>query len=66
MGELASVYILDVPYHADKPYTYYIPPDMAEHCLPGHLVEVPFGKGNRRMTAVVSELPEGQTKSTAK
>ncbi|MBE6614763.1 MAG: primosomal protein N' [Ruminococcaceae bacterium] len=66
VGELASVYILDVPYHADKPYTYYIPPDMADHCLPGCLVEVPFGKGNRRMTAVVADLPEGQTKSTYK
>ena len=66
MGELASVYILDVPYHADKPYTYYIPPDMADHCLPGCLVEVPFGKGNRRMTAVVANLPDGQTKSTYK
>ena len=66
MGELASVYILDVPYHADKPYTYYIPPDMADHCVPGCLVEVPFGKGNRRMTAVVTDLPEGQAKPTYK
>ncbi|MBQ8642192.1 MAG: primosomal protein N' [Clostridia bacterium] len=66
MGELASVYILDVPYHADKPYTYYIPPDMADHCVPGCLVEVPFGKGNRRMTAVVADLPSGHTKPTYK
>lgn len=66
MGELASVYILDVPYHADKPYTYYIPPDMADHCRPGCLVEVPFGKGNRRMMAVVTDLPEGKPKPTYK
>lgn len=66
MGELASVYILDVPYHADKLYTYYLPPDMADHCRPGCLVEVPFGKGNRRMMAVVAELPEGKPKPTYK
>jgi len=66
MGELASVYILDVPYHADKLYTYYLPPDMADHCRPGCLVEVPFGKGNRRMMAVVADLPEGKPKPTFK
>ncbi|MBR5445764.1 MAG: primosomal protein N' [Clostridia bacterium] len=66
MGELASVHILDVPYHADKQYTYYIPPDMADHCLPGCLVEIPFGAGNRRMTGIVTGLPEGEVKSTYK
>jgi len=59
VGELVSVYILDIPYHADKAYTYYLPEQIAASCLPGCLVEVPFGRGNRRMTAIVTDLPEG-------
>ena len=66
MGELAEVYILDVPYHADKAYTYFLPADLAAYCKPGCLAEVPFGKGNRRMMAVVTGLPEGKTKSIYK
>lgn len=66
MGELAEVYILDVPYHADKAYTYFLPADLAAHCRPGCLAEVPFGKGNRRMMAVVTALPDGKTKSIYK
>lgn len=66
MGELAEVYIIDVPYHADKAYTYYLPTELAEQCKPGCLAEVPFGKGNRRMMAVVNRLPEGETKSIYK
>ncbi len=62
MPELAHVHILDIPYHADKPYTYYIPPDMQEHCAPGCLVEVPFGSGNRRMTGIVADLSDGNAK----
>ncbi len=62
MAELAHIHILDIPYHADKPYTYYIPPDMKDHCAPGCLVEVPFGIGNRRMTGIVTELFDGKTK----
>lgn len=53
MAETAFVYIIDVPYHADKPYEYYIPGEMRESVQPGVLVEVPFGGGNRKMTAVV-------------
>ena len=49
MASLAQVYILDIPYGADKPYTYYFHAPVA----PGDLVEVPFGKGNRVMTAFV-------------
>ena len=53
MAETAFVYIIDVPYHADKPYEYYIPGEMRGSVRPGVLVEVPFGGGNRKMTAVV-------------
>jgi len=58
MAETAVVYIIDVPYHADKPYEYYIPGEMRESVKPGVLVEVPFGGGNRKMTAVVRSFGE--------
>ena len=61
MAETAFVYILDVPYHADKPYEYYIPGEMRESVQPGVLVEVPFGGGNRKMTAVVRSLNKRAT-----
>ncbi|MBO4932754.1 MAG: primosomal protein N' [Clostridia bacterium] len=51
----ALVYVMDVPYYADKAYSYYVPEMLDESVVPGALVEVPFGIGNRRMTGVVSE-----------
>ncbi len=61
MAETAFVYIIDVPYHADKPYEYYIPGEMRDSVQPGVLVEVPFGGGNRKMTAAVYSLNEKAT-----
>ena len=57
---LATVYILDVPYHADRPYTYYIPVTVADQVVIGAVVEVPFGRGNRRVTGVVTEISAGE------
>ena len=51
----ALVYVLDVPYYADKAYSYYVPEMLDESVVPGALVEVPFGIGNRRMTGIVFE-----------
>ena len=48
---LASVFILDVPYHVDKLFDYVIPDDMSVKT--GDLVAVPFGGGNRPETAIV-------------
>ncbi|MBE6597969.1 MAG: primosomal protein N' [Ruminococcaceae bacterium] len=61
MAETAFVHIIDVPYHADKPYEYYIPGEMRDSVQPGVLVEVPFGGGNRKMSAVVNSLNETAT-----
>jgi len=61
MAKTAGVYILDIPYHADKAYTYYVPATVEESVEPGSVVLVPFGKGNRRMTGVVTEVAEGKT-----
>ncbi|MGN1346990.1 MAG: primosomal protein N' [Eubacteriales bacterium] len=55
MAKRARVYVLDVPYYADKAYSYYVPDLLEESVVPGALVEIPFGIGNRRMTGIVFE-----------
>ncbi len=60
MKEIARVFILDIPYHADKEYSYFIPSVIKASVMPGTLVEVPFGKSNRRMTGVVVGCDDGE------
>ena len=48
----AGVRILDVPYHADIEYTYYIPESFPEVSR-GDFLLVPFGAGNKKIPAVV-------------
>ena len=48
---LASVCILSVPYHLDRPFDYLIPNDFEVN--EGDFVAVPFGGGNRPETALV-------------
>lgn len=52
--EYASVYILDNPYSIDSTYDYFIPVEMRGAISRGSFVTVPFGKGNRKQTAVVA------------
>ncbi len=52
--EYASVYILDNPYCIDNTYDYFIPAEMRGDLVRGSFVTVPFGKGNRKQTAVVA------------
>ena len=54
----SSVYILNVPYHIDRLYTYYIPDDLKNDVLCGSIVTVPFGGGNKHVAAMVYELSE--------
>lgn len=54
--EFARVYVLDVPYHVDRSYEYYIPSNLSGQIVPGSLVSVPFGRGNRQARAVVTEV----------
>lgn len=56
INNAAGVYILEAPYHIDRIYRYYIPPELSECVVPGTIVEVPFGNGNRRMTGAVYEI----------
>jgi primosomal protein N' (replication factor Y) len=48
MEEYVHVAVRRVPYAADKPYTYRVPPSLREALLPGMRVTVPFGGGNRK------------------
>ena len=56
-NKTASIHIIDIPYPADRPYSYLIPASLANSVEPGVIVEVPFGKSNRRMTGVVTAYP---------
>ena len=58
MERICSVYILDVPYSADRPYSYAVPGDLAEEMAPGTFVEVPFGRGNRPVTGLCVSVSE--------
>ncbi|MBQ8746613.1 MAG: primosomal protein N' [Clostridia bacterium] len=53
---IAAVHILDVPYHADREYDYYVPAEMQNDIRVGLQINVPYGVSNRKMAAVVTEL----------
>ncbi len=52
MAKTISVYVLDAPYHIDKPFDYLLPPHIAS-APRGSLVRIPFGGGNRPTWGVV-------------
>ena len=53
VGKYISVHILDVPYQADCEYTYFVPSHLCLGVKRGRLAVVPFGKSNRRHTALI-------------
>ena len=67
-GEYIKVHILDVPYSADCEYTYYVPLDFRNDVALGRMVVVPFGKGDRHKTAMVTneDTVDGVTSSLVK
>lgn len=54
--EYAQVRLLDVPYSLDKPFDYFIPPQLRDTVTRGSYVTVPFGPKNRRCMAVVTKV----------
>ena len=44
--QYAGVYVLDVPYHIDKKYDYFLPADLVGCVEPGMFVSLPFGNSN--------------------
>lgn len=56
-NEFVSVYILESPYHADREYDYFVPPELSS-VTEGSIVTVPFGKSNRKTSAVVVRVKD--------
>ena len=52
----ARVHLLDVPYHIDKQYEYFIPLHLRGKLVSGGFVIVPFGGGNTKQPAVVMDV----------
>lgn len=52
----AQVYLMGTSYSIDKLYEYYIPPELTGKIRRGQIVLVPFGKANRKMSAVVYSI----------
>lgn len=51
----AEVRLLDLPYHLDSAYTYYVP-ETVDAVSPGMFVVVPFGAGNKKQYALAEKL----------
>ena len=58
MSGFVKVHILDVPYHIDRPYDYFVPDGLTGEVRPGVFLTVPFGGANRRMTALAVSLSD--------
>lgn len=52
-----GVRLLDIPYHLDSVYTYYVPETVETFLSRGMFVLVPFGTANKKQSAIV-EIPE--------
>lgn len=59
-GIYIKAHIIDVPYHADHEYTYFVPDAYKEQVRVGSAVSVPFGKGNRARLAIVVGVTENE------
>ena len=62
-SELANLALSDVPYAADRAYTYLIPEELSGTVRAGMRVMAPFGRGNRRREAFVLETLRGEAES---
>ena len=54
---IAQIAVAAANFAIDKPYSYFVPADMA--VAPGMRVQVPFGRGNRQTEGVVLQITEG-------
>lgn len=55
---IANVYLLDSNFIYDNKYSYIVPKHLANDVSEGVFVTVPFGKGNKKVAALVWELQE--------
>ena len=54
--QIVGVHIMSLPYHIDKEYEYYLPADFDQNISRGSFVIVPFGGGNKKMSAIVVSM----------
>jgi len=54
---IAKIAVSAANYAIDKPYSYFVPPELS--LVPGIRVLVPFGRGNRRAEGVVLSVEDG-------
>ena len=68
MKEYVNIYLLNAPYHIDKPYTYRVgeKTEGASTLTLGSIVYVPFGKGNRGAYGIACGFEPPKEKIDAK
>ena len=66
MTKCVKVHILDVPYHADCEYDYYVKDELISEISVGSLVIVPFGAGNTPKVALVTSFGDDAEYETNK
>ena len=59
----ARIAVAAATYAIDKPYSYLVPEELRDTCVPGARVTVPFGRANKRSEGIVLEVrsAEGET-----
>ncbi len=58
---IAKIALSAATFAIDRPYSYRVPPQLADRLEPGMRVLVPFGAGNRPCEGLVLSLEEGET-----
>ncbi len=51
-----GVHLLDIPFHLDIEYTYFVPETVEEDFAVGDFVLVPFGNANKKLCALVTSV----------
>ncbi|MBP5292670.1 MAG: hypothetical protein J6023_00910, partial [Clostridia bacterium] len=57
-ARFAQVHILDIPYSADRDYTYAVPESLGDDVSPGIFCMVPMGRGNHPQLALVTGVSD--------
>lgn len=57
-ARFAQVHILDIPYSADRDYTYAVPESLGDDVSPGVFCMVPMGRGNHPQLALVTGVSD--------
>ena len=65
-GAYINVHIIDVPYHADNEYTYYVPKEKRELISKGSAISIPFGSSDRQKLAIVVNADASEPPSSSK